>query len=84
MERYFVDNVEYETYDDAWADASDAFWNNGDFESFWRDEVDGREVLNELARLGSPLYENLLDAMCDRIGENITEVEIEDDEEEEN
>ena len=84
MERYVIDNVEYDTYDDAWEAASDDFWNNGDFENFWRDEVDGREVLEELAQLKSPLYFDLLDAMCDRIGENITEVEIEDDEEEEN
>lgn len=81
MERYFFDDVEYETYDDAWEDANDAFWNNGDFESFWRDEVDGREVLEELAQLKSPLYFDLLDAMCDRIGESI--IVVEDDEEEE-
>ena len=81
MERYFFDDVEYETYDDAWEDANDAFQNNGDFESFWRDEVDGREVLEELAQLKSPLYFDLLDAMYDRIGENI--IVVEDDEEEE-
>lgn len=81
MERYVIDNVEYDTYDDAWEAASDDFWNNGDFENFWRNEVDGREVLEELAQLKSPLYFDLLDAMCDRISESITEVE---DEEEEN
>lgn len=80
MERYFFDDVEYETYEDAWEDASDAFWNNGDFESFWLDEVDGREVLEELAQLKSPLYFDLLDAMCDRISESITEVEDEEEE----
>lgn len=82
MERYFVDDVEYDTYDDAWEVAEDDFWNNGDFEDFWRNEVDGREVFKELARLGSPLYENLLDAICDCICENIIEVEDDDDEEE--
>lgn len=79
MERYVIDNVEYDTYDDAWEVAEDDFWNNGDFESFWRDEVDGREVLEELAQLKSPLYFDLLDAMCDRIGESITEVEEEEE-----
>lgn len=84
MERYFVDDVEYDTYDDACEVAEDNFWNNGDFENFWRDEVDGREVLEELAQLKSPLYFDLLDAMCDRIVENITIVEDDDEEEEEN
>lgn len=79
MERYVIDNVEYDTYDDAWEVAEDDFWNNDDFESFWRDEVDGREVLEELAQLKSPLYFDLLDAMCDRIGESITEVEEEEE-----
>lgn len=40
MERYFFDDEEFDTYDDAWEAASDDFWNNGDFENFWRDEVD--------------------------------------------
>lgn len=83
MERYFVDDVEYDTYDDAWEVAEDDFWNNGDFETFWQDKVDGREVLEELHRLNSPLYLNLLDAMCDCICENIIEVEDDDEEEEE-
>lgn len=81
MTRYFVDDEEFDTYDDAWEAASDDFWNNGDFENFWQDEVDGREVLEELARLKSPLYFDLLDAMCDCVGENI--IEVEDDEEDE-
>jgi len=82
MAKYFVDDVEYDTYDDAWQDASEAFWHNDDFDDFWQNDVDRQEVLKELARLGSPLYEDLMDAICERIGENITEVE--DDEEEEN
>lgn len=81
MERYFVDEEEFDTYDDAWEAAEDDFWDSGKFENFWQDEVDGREVLEELARLKSPLYENLLDAMFDCISESI--VEVEDDEEEE-
>lgn len=84
MERYFVDDVEYDTYDDALEVAEEDFWDNGDFDDFWRDEVDGREVLEELAQLKSPLYFDLLDAMCDRIVENITIVEDDDEEEEEN
>lgn len=84
MERYFVEDVEYDTYDDAWEVAEEDFWDNGDFDDFWRDEVDGREVLEELAQLKSPLYFDLLDAMYDRIVENITIVEDDDEEEEEN
>lgn len=83
MTKYFFDNEEYDTYDDAWEAASDNFWNNGGFEDFWRNEVDGRGVFEELARLKSPFYFDLLDAMCDRFDENIIEDEDEDEEDEE-
>lgn len=83
MAKYFVYDEEYDTYDDAWEAAEESFWESNDFENFWQQEVDGREVLEELARLGSPLYENLLDAICDQVGQSIMEVEDDEDEEEE-
>lgn len=83
MTRYFVNGDEFEDRDEAWEEAEDLFWNCGDFESFWANETDALQIFEELGRLNSPLYYEILDAICERISESIEEEEIEDEEEDE-
>lgn len=83
MTKYWVNGEECADRDDAWEMAEDLFWNCGDFEDFWEQEVDALQVFEELGRLGSPLYYELLDAIADRICDSIREEEVEDEEEEE-
>lgn len=83
MTRYFVNGDEFEDRDEAWEMAESLFWNCGDFESFWANETDALQIFEELERLNSPLYYEILDAICERISESIEEEEVEDEDEEE-
>lgn len=83
MTRYWVNGEEFEDRDEAWEEAETLFWDSGDFESFWANETDALQIFEELGHLNSPLYYELLDAICERISESIEEEEMEDEEEEE-
>lgn len=83
MTKYRVNGEEFEDRDEAWEMAEEMFWNSVDFESFWANETDALQVFEELGRLSSPLYYEILDAICERISESIEEEEMEDEEEEE-
>ena len=81
MTKYWVNGEECADRDDAWEMAEDLFWNCGDFENFWANEVDALQVFEELGRLGSPLYYDLLDSMYEKVCATIEEIEDEDEDE---
>lgn len=83
MTKYFVNDEEFDDQDEAWDAAGELFWDSGDFDDLWQNEVDGLEIFKELERLNSPLYYELLDKICERISCSIIEVETEDEDEEE-
>lgn len=80
MIKYYVDGDKFNSWDEAFQFAEDDFWNCGGFEAFWANKVDALQVFEELGRLSSPLYYELYDAICDKLGEAIDEVEEEDEE----
>jgi len=82
MTKYIVNGEEFENGEEAYQEADDLFWNCGEFEEFWRNEVDALQVFEELGRLGSPLYYDLLDNIYEKVCESIEEVETDESEDE--
>lgn len=81
MIKYWVNEEEFEDENEAWEEAQDLFWNCGGFEDFWVNETDPLQIFEELGRLNSPLYYELLDAIGDYISETVEQEEVEDKEE---
>lgn len=84
MTKYWVNGEEFEDREEAYEEAEDSFWYRGDFEDFWRNKVDALQVFEELKRLNSPLYYEILDAIYEHVSDSIEEEEVEDEDEEEN
>lgn len=82
MTKYIVNGEEFEDREEAYQEADDLFWNCDGFEEFWANEVDALQVFEELGRLNSPLYYDLLDSIYEKVCEFIEEVEDEDENEE--